>query len=187
VQSTRSSRLFRATDLPPNRFEASKSHSALGWVGSSCDFNFELGRQYIIYARKTADGRWTTSLCSGTKLVEEAAEDLDYIATIPAAEATGRVYGSIERTAVNPRGVRGDARRLRSADLRRAVLPSPSGLVGTDTKHRAATASASRLSVARIRSLRILRTRSDGQLVEGAAIQGSKCRFAKARPEADLR
>lgn len=73
----------------PEQIEASTSHSALGWVGSSCDFNFELGRQYIIYARKTADGRWTTSLCSGTKLVEEAAEDLDYIATVGARERHG--------------------------------------------------------------------------------------------------
>jgi hypothetical protein len=106
-------RLHRAVDsfialVPGNRpspeqIEASKSHSALSWVGSSCDFNLELGRQYIIYARKTADRRWTTSLCSGTKLVEGAAEDLDYIAAIPAAQPTGRVYGIIERTVVSPR------------------------------------------------------------------------------------
>jgi hypothetical protein len=85
------------------QIEASRSHTALGWVWSSCDFDFEPGRQYVIYARKTADSRWTTSLCSGTKLIEKAAEDLDYIATIPAAEPTGRVYGSIERTVANPR------------------------------------------------------------------------------------
>ena len=95
------------TLVPGNRpsveqIEASKSSTALGSVASSCDYNFELGRQYVIYARKTADGRWTTSPCSGTKLVENATEDLDYIASIPAAEPTGRVYGSIERTVVNP-------------------------------------------------------------------------------------
>lgn len=77
--------------------EASKSHSALERL-STCDYNFELGRKYVIYARKTADGRWTTSMCSGTKLLEEADDDLDYIASIPAAEPTGRIYGSIERT-----------------------------------------------------------------------------------------
>ena len=83
--------------------EASKSHTAGSEWGSSCDIRFELGRQYVIYARKTADGRWTTSDCTGTKLVEEAAEDLDFIASIPTAEPTGRVYGSIQRTVVNPR------------------------------------------------------------------------------------
>jgi hypothetical protein len=88
---------------PPSaeEIEASKSHTALHRSGS-CDYNFEPGRQYVIYARKTGDGRWTTSRCSGTKLLEKAAEDLDYIASIPFAEPTGRVYGTIERTVVNP-------------------------------------------------------------------------------------
>ena len=86
----------------PEQIEASKSSTTLGWVGSTCDYGFEVGRQYVIYARKTSDGRWTTSLCSGTKPVEKAAEDLDYIASITAAEPIGRVYGSIERTVVNP-------------------------------------------------------------------------------------
>ena len=94
------------TLVPGNRpsaeqIEASKSSTAVEWM-STCDYKFELGRQYVIYARKTADGRWTTSFCSGTKLVEQATEDFDYIASIPAAESTGRVYGSIERTVINP-------------------------------------------------------------------------------------
>ena len=36
-------------------------------------------------------------MCSGTKPLEEASADLDYIATIPSAEPTGRVYGTVER------------------------------------------------------------------------------------------
>jgi hypothetical protein len=68
---------------------------------SSCDYTFQVGRQYIIYARKTADGRWTTSECSGTKLVQDASEDLDYIAGIPAAEPSGRIFGRIDRMVVD--------------------------------------------------------------------------------------
>jgi Carboxypeptidase regulatory-like domain len=82
--------------------ERSKSSTAPLMVSSSCDYNFEPGRQYVIYARKTVDGRWTTSECTGTKRIENAAEDFDYIASIPAAEPTGRVYGSIDRTVINP-------------------------------------------------------------------------------------
>lgn len=94
------------TLVPGNRpsaeqIAASKSHGAL-WVGSTCDFEFDAGRRYLIYARRTADGRWTTSICSGTKPVDEAAEDLEYLATIPTAQPTGRVYGTIERTIVDP-------------------------------------------------------------------------------------
>jgi hypothetical protein len=61
-------------------------------------------------------------------------------------------------------GRRGDFDPL----IRRAVLRRPSGSVGTDTKHRATTASASRLSVARLRPLRDVRPWIDRELVEGA-------------------
>lgn len=82
------------------QIEASKSATGLSWISSSCDIRLDIGRQYVIYARRTAEGRWTTSTCSGTKLLEKAAEDLDYIAGIPTEEPTGRVYGRIERVVV---------------------------------------------------------------------------------------
>ena len=69
---------------------------------STCDYRFETGRQYLIYARRTNDGRWTTSMCSGTKPLEGAAGDLEYLAGIPNAPLTGRVYGRIERIVVDP-------------------------------------------------------------------------------------
>jgi hypothetical protein len=90
---------------PPTaeRIAASLSSAGEQTMFSSCDYDFQLGRQYVIYARRTADGRWATSNCTGTKPVEDAAADLDYIAGIPLAEPTGRVFGHIERTVPNPR------------------------------------------------------------------------------------
>jgi protocatechuate 3,4-dioxygenase beta subunit len=82
---------------------ASQSHPGESMMMSSCDYDFQLGKQYVIYARRTPDGRWTTSMCTGTKPIEEAAADIDYIASIPLAEPTGRVYGNIERTILNPK------------------------------------------------------------------------------------
>jgi protocatechuate 3,4-dioxygenase beta subunit len=64
---------------------------------SSCDYRFEPGRRYVIYAKRTADGRWSTGSCTGTKPIEEAAADLDYFAGLGNAAPTGRVYGSIDR------------------------------------------------------------------------------------------
>ena len=81
---------------------ASQSHPGELMAGSSCDYDFEVGKQYLIYARQTSDGRWTTARCTGTKPVEHASADLDYIATLPAAATTGRVYGTVERTVLNP-------------------------------------------------------------------------------------
>jgi hypothetical protein len=82
---------------------ASQSHPGESMMMSTCDYDFRLGKQYVIYARRTPDGRWTTSMCTGTKPIEEAPADIDYIASLPLAESTGRVYGTIERTIHNPK------------------------------------------------------------------------------------
>jgi hypothetical protein len=55
------------TLVPGNRptaeqIEASKSHPGESMTMSTCDYGFELGKQYVIYARRTPDGRWTTSI-----------------------------------------------------------------------------------------------------------------------------
>src|SRR5262249_34631182 len=52
--------------------------------------------------------------------------------------------------------------------LRGSVLPSASRTGGTNREHGAAPSSAPGLPTARVRSLRVLWTRPDGQLVEGA-------------------
>jgi len=84
---------------------ASQSHPEESMMISTCDYDFQLGKQYVIYARRTPDGQWATSMCTGTKPIEEASADIadiDYIASIPLAEPTGRVYGNIARTILNP-------------------------------------------------------------------------------------
>jgi hypothetical protein len=69
---------------------------------STCDYRFKPGRQYLIYARRAPDGRWTTNWCAGTKPIEAAAADLDYIASIALLRPYGRIYGNVERTTVDP-------------------------------------------------------------------------------------
>ena len=83
------------------RIARSQAYGQEATMMSSCDYDFQPGRQYLIYARRTAEGQWTTAMCTGTKPVEDAAADLDYLATIPGAEPTGRVYGSVERAVDN--------------------------------------------------------------------------------------
>lgn len=51
------------------------------WTGrNSCDYGFAVGKEYLVYARRAPNGRWTTGLCSGTKPIAEAAADLEYLA-----------------------------------------------------------------------------------------------------------
>jgi hypothetical protein len=57
---------------------------------SSCDYRFEEGGRYLVYARRAPDGRLTTSLCSGTKPADEAIEDLAFIQSVPGLPPGGR-------------------------------------------------------------------------------------------------
>jgi hypothetical protein len=69
------------------------------WAGAnSCGYQFRLGEEYLVYGTRAADGRWTTTLCSGTKPLADAQADLEYFAGPSATDPTGRVYGSIQRT-----------------------------------------------------------------------------------------
>lgn len=43
---------------------------------AACGYNFEEGKSYLVYARES-DGYLTTGLCTRTKLLSEAAEDLE--------------------------------------------------------------------------------------------------------------
>ncbi len=97
-----SAALETADEPTPERLATAISSGAVGWGGSDCDYPFQIGGRYLIYARRTADGRWTTSRCSGTKRIDEAAADLDYFASLPTAEPIGRLYGNIERHVIDP-------------------------------------------------------------------------------------
>jgi hypothetical protein len=50
-----------------------------GFGNGDCGYPFEVGREYVVYARKDRNGRLSTGICSRTRPVEQAAEDLQYI------------------------------------------------------------------------------------------------------------
>lgn len=58
---------------------------------ASCGFNFEQGREYLVYA-ETADGELQAGLCSRTQALATAAEDLAALGT-GQAPATGAATG----------------------------------------------------------------------------------------------
>jgi hypothetical protein len=45
-------------------------------VGGSCDYGFQQGTRYLVYARRRPEGAWGVSLCSGTGPVDRATADL---------------------------------------------------------------------------------------------------------------
>ena len=68
-----------------------------GYGSADCGYPFEMGQSYLIYAHRTPDGQLLTSICSRTRPLRDAGEDLAYarslasIGSISAARLPGRV------------------------------------------------------------------------------------------------
>ena len=84
--------------------------------GSSCDYRFKDGGQYLVYANPQPDGSISTSTCTRTKPLRNAAADLAYLA----GEGTPGVSGTV-------RGALQFYDRKRPADSIKVVLERPDG------------------------------------------------------------
>ena len=64
--------------------------------GAACGYTFLQGERYLVYARRADDGALVVSLCSRTRPLADAADDLRFLEALPSAKnARARVYGSI--------------------------------------------------------------------------------------------
>src|ERR1035437_5376928 len=64
---------------------------ATGMGGGDCGFAFQVGVDYVVYAYKNAEGRLETGICSRTRLMSQAPEDVEYIRTMANAPGTGEI------------------------------------------------------------------------------------------------
>jgi hypothetical protein len=62
-----------------------------GLGGGDCGYDFRRGLDYIVYASKRPDGGWATGICTPTRLVENAAEDLKYFHQLAQVPPTAEV------------------------------------------------------------------------------------------------
>ena len=62
-----------------------------GGGGGDCGYPFQAGMDYVVYAFKNAEGRLETTICSRTRPLAQAAEDLRYFQTMAGAPATGEL------------------------------------------------------------------------------------------------
>jgi hypothetical protein len=65
-----------------------------GQGGGDCGYDFKVNESYLIYAWEDK-GVLSTGICSRTRLMSEASEDLEYIRGLPKASPNGRISGSI--------------------------------------------------------------------------------------------
>jgi len=64
--------------------------------GASCGYEFHEGELYVVYGYNQRGAIWT-SRCGRTRPLSEAAEDLDYAATLLAPGAGALIYGQLRR------------------------------------------------------------------------------------------
>lgn len=67
-----------------------------GWGGGDCGFEFKLGETYLIYgSRSKADARLHTSICTRTRALADAADDLAFIGSLPTADTGSLIFGQV--------------------------------------------------------------------------------------------
>lgn len=62
-----------------------------GLGGGDCGYGFERGVEYIVYAFKQPNGQLSTGICSPTRPVSSAAEDLKYFSQLADADRSGEI------------------------------------------------------------------------------------------------
>lgn len=74
-----------------------------GMGGGDCGFAFVTGQEYLVYAHGSP-GAYSTGICSRTRLVSRASEDLAYLKSALQPAAAGRIFGTAtyQRTSSDP-------------------------------------------------------------------------------------
>jgi hypothetical protein len=73
-----------------------------GTGGGDCGYRFTTGARYLVYASKTASSRLYAGICSRTRPLDKAGEDIRYLTSIPATGTGGRVYGRVHELRRDP-------------------------------------------------------------------------------------
>lgn len=60
-----------------------------GFGGGDCGYPFQTGAEYVVYAYKNSDGRLETGICSRTRPLAEAGDDVAYFHSMASAPTTG--------------------------------------------------------------------------------------------------
>lgn len=88
-----------AVERPLRGVEGAQVEVATGFGGGDCGYDFQVGERYIVYAyRNQKTGALTTGICTRTRPLESAAEDLQYVVGLAQGGATGAtVFGQVMR------------------------------------------------------------------------------------------
>jgi SdrD B-like domain len=66
-----------------------------GTSGADCGYWFTRGERYLVYAYGDHTGNLETNVCTRTRPIKDAAEDLQYLRNRPRKGVGGRIYGTV--------------------------------------------------------------------------------------------
>jgi hypothetical protein len=129
------SRVFRLNVEESFRGEAAGTVEVVtGRGGGDCGYQFAVGTKYIVYAHADKQGRLTTSICSATRPLEKAGEEIEFIRNLAKAEPLASVFGTVRFSArdlktdgYTQRPVDGVQVSLEGAGLRREAATDAEG------------------------------------------------------------
>jgi hypothetical protein len=82
-------RALRGVDTPTVRV-------ITGMGGGDCGYNFTIGEQYLVYAYRSKDGaELSTGICTRTRPLSQAVDDLRYFDELPVPRTSGHVFGIV--------------------------------------------------------------------------------------------
>jgi hypothetical protein len=90
-------------DTPFRGVEGAEVEVTTGMGGGDCGFNFRQSQQYLVYAH-AYEGKLSTSICSRTRLVANAQEDLTYLRGLPEAKPGVTISGKVVANKRNEKG-----------------------------------------------------------------------------------
>ena len=88
-------RMSHTTFVVDREFRGASGQVVLTGAFTSCHFDFTVGQRYLVYAHRNADGTLSAGACSGSKLLVDAGEDLDYAERLPPPGTGGRIFGRV--------------------------------------------------------------------------------------------
>jgi hypothetical protein len=97
-----------------------------GLGDADCGYGFRLGGQYLVYAYRQKDGSLNTGICTRTRPLSDAADDLAYIRGLSSAQPGATVFGQVQ-------GRRKTGEQLRAVKGARIIVEGPAKLVEATT------------------------------------------------------
>lgn len=92
-----------AIDSPFRGVEGAEVEVQTGLGGGDCGFGFVHTRQYLVYAYEH-EGKLSTGICTRTRPIARAAEDLSYIQGLATAKPGATISGEVVRYRRNEKG-----------------------------------------------------------------------------------